>query len=184
LGYVLEAPAGAVEGLRAHPELILRQGMANGARFTHPELSELDRKIGEAAARAEAREKLVFGWLVKRVLEAAEALGACAEALARLDALQSAAALAAGQRWCRPALSDDEAYCVTGGRHPVVEAALPAGVGFVPNDCDLSPANRLMLLTGPNMAGKSTFLRQNALMIILAQAGLPVPAAAMRLGGG
>jgi DNA mismatch repair protein MutS len=182
LGYVLEAPAGAVEGLRAHPELILRQGMANGARFTHPELSELDRKIGEAAARAEAREKLVFGWLVKRVLEAADALGACAEALARLDALQSAAALAAGQRWCRPALSDDEAYCVTGGRHPVVEAALPAGVGFVPNDCDLSPANRLMLLTGPNMAGKSTFLRQNALMIILAQAGLPVPAAAMRLG--
>jgi DNA mismatch repair protein MutS len=182
LGYVLEAPAAAVEGLRAHPELILRQGMANGARFTHPELSELDRKIAEAAARAEARETLVFGWLVKQVLEAAEALAACAEALARLDALQSAAALAAGQRWCRPELSDDEAYCVTGGRHPVVEAALPAGIGFVPNDCDLSPANRLMLLTGPNMAGKSTFLRQNALMIILAQAGLPVPAAVMKLG--
>jgi DNA mismatch repair protein MutS len=182
LGYVMEAPSGAVEGLRAHPELILRQGMANGARFTHPELSALDRKIGEAAARAEAREKLVFGWLLKRVLEAAEALAGCAEALARLDALQSAAALASGQRWCRPQLSDDEAYCVTAGRHPVVEAALPAGAGFVPNDCDLSPANRLMLLTGPNMAGKSTFLRQNALMIILAQAGLPVPAADMRLG--
>jgi DNA mismatch repair protein MutS len=182
LGYVLEVPAVAVEKLRENPELILRQGMANGARFTHPELSELDRKIGEAAARAASREKLVFGWLVKRVLEVAEALAACAEALGRLDALQSAAALAAGQLWCRPDLSDDEAYCVTGGRHPVVEAALPAGVGFVPNDCDLSPANRLMLLTGPNMAGKSTFLRQNALMIILAQAGLPVPAASMKLG--
>jgi len=68
------------------------------------------------------------------------------------------------------------------GRHPVVEAALPPGAPFIPNDCDLSPASRLMLLTGPNMAGKSTFLRQNALMIILAQAGLPVPAAQMRLG--
>jgi DNA mismatch repair protein MutS len=182
LGYVVEVPSGAVEGLRERPELILRQGMANGARFTHPELSALDRKIGEAAVRAAAREKLVFGWLVKRVLAVVEALAACAEALGRLDALQSAAALGSGQRWCRPELSDDEAYCVTAGRHPVVEAALPAGVGFVPNDCDLSPANRLMLLTGPNMAGKSTFLRQNALMIILAQAGLPVPAASMKLG--
>jgi DNA mismatch repair protein MutS len=182
LGYVLEVPSVAVETLREHPELILRQGMANGARFTHPELSDLDRKIGEAAARAASREKLVFGWLVKRVLEVADALALCAAALGRLDALQSAAALAAGQRWCRPELSDDEAYCVAAGRHPVVEAALPAGVGFVPNDCDLSSANRLMLLTGPNMAGKSTFLRQNALMIILAQAGFPVPAAAMRLG--
>jgi DNA mismatch repair protein MutS len=182
LGYVLEAPSVAVETLRENPELILRQGMANGARFTHPELSALDRKISEAASRAATREKLVFGWLVKRVLEVANLLAACAGALGRLDALQSAAALASGQRWCRPELSDDEAYCVTSGRHPVVEAALPAGVGFVPNDCDLSPACRLMLLTGPNMAGKSTFLRQNALMIILAQAGLPVPAAQMRLG--
>jgi DNA mismatch repair protein MutS len=182
LGYVLEAPSGAVEKLRENSELILRQGMANGARFTHPELSELDRKIAEAAARAASREKLVFGWLVKQVLEVAEPLAACAAALARLDALQSAAALAQAGRWCRPDLSDDEAYDVAAGRHPVVEAALPPGVGFVPNDCDLSPAKRLMLLTGPNMAGKSTFLRQNALMIILAQAGLPVPAAKMSLG--
>jgi DNA mismatch repair protein MutS len=182
LGYVLEAPSGAVEKLRENAELILRQGMANGARFTHPELSELDRKIAEAAARAASREKLVFGWLVKQVLEVAEPLAACAAALARLDALQSAAALAENRLWCRPALSDDEAYCVVSGRHPVVEATLPPGVGFVPNDCDLSPAKRLMLLTGPNMAGKSTFLRQNALMIILAQAGLPVPAASMTLG--
>jgi DNA mismatch repair protein MutS len=182
LGYVLEAPAGAVEKLRENPELILRQGMANGARFTHPELSELDRRISEAAGRAAAREKVVFEWLVSQVLEVAEGLGRCAAALGRLDALQSAAALAENQRWCRPALSDDEAYCVVAGRHPVVEAALPPGVGFVPNDCDLSPSRRLMLLTGPNMAGKSTFLRQNALMIVLAQAGLPVPAGEMRLG--
>jgi DNA mismatch repair protein MutS len=182
LGYVVEVPSVAVEKLRENPELLLRQGMANGARFTHPELSTLDQRIAEAAARAAARERVVFGWLVKQVLAVAEPLAACAEALAVLDVLQSAAALAANNRWCQPVLSDDEAFEIRAGRHPVVEAALPPGAGFVPNHCDLSPNRRLMLLTGPNMAGKSTFLRQNALMVILAQAGLPVPAEAMRLG--
>jgi len=182
LGYVVEAPSVAVEKLRENPELLLRQGMANGARFTHPELSTLDQRITEAAARAATRERIVFGWLVKQVLAVAEPLAACAEALAMLDVLQSAAALAANNRWCQPILSDDEAFEIRGGRHPVVEAALPPGVGFVPNDCDLSPNRRLMLLTGPNMAGKSTFLRQNALMVILAQAGLPVPGEKMCLG--
>ncbi|MGE4482608.1 DNA mismatch repair protein MutS [Acidocella sp.] len=182
LGYVLEAPAAAVESLRAFPELQLRQGMANGARFTHPELLELDRRITEAAARASARERLVFSWLVNQVLESAEALAACAEMLALADVLQGAAQLALSGRYCCPDLSDDTAFCILAGRHPVVEAALPPGVGFIPNGCDLSPSQRLMLLTGPNMAGKSTFLRQNALLVILAQAGLPVPAEAMRLG--
>jgi len=182
LGYVVEVPSVAVEKIRENPELLLRQGMANGARFTHPELSTLDQRIAEAAARAAAREKIVFGWLVKQVLAVAEPLAACAEALAVLDALQSAATLAANGRWCRPVLSEDEAFEIRAGRHPVVEAALPPGVGFVPNHCDLSAARRLMLLTGPNMAGKSTFLRQNALMVILAQAGMPVPAEAMNLG--
>jgi DNA mismatch repair protein MutS len=182
LGYVVEVPAAAVEKLREQPEFLLRQGMANGARFSHPELTVLDERIAAAAARAAAREKLVFSWLVKQVLAVAEPLAACAAALALLDVLQSAAALAGTGRWCRPELSNDEAFEITAGRHPVVAAALPPGVGFVPNDSDLSPARRLMLLTGPNMAGKSTFLRQNALLIILAQAGLPVPAAAMRLG--
>jgi DNA mismatch repair protein MutS len=182
LGYVVEVPAVAVEKLRENPELILRQGLANGARFTHPELSALDRKIAEAASRAEARERIVFGWLVKRVLQLAERLAECAEALALVDVLQSAAMLSTNKGWCRPILSDDEAFEIRAGRHPVVEANLPPGVGFVPNHCDLSPNCRLMLLTGPNMAGKSTFLRQNALMVILAQAGLPVPAEMMRLG--
>jgi DNA mismatch repair protein MutS len=182
LGYVVEAPAAAVEKLREYPELILRQGMANGARFTHPELSALDRKIAEAAARAGLRERVVFGWLVKQVMALAEPLAACAEALALLDVLQSAASLSADKRWCRPELASDESFAIRAGRHPVVEAALPAGTGFVPNHCELSHGRRLMLLTGPNMAGKSTFLRQNALLIILAQAGLPVPAEAMRLG--
>ena len=182
LGYVIEAPAAAVDQLRAHPDLTLRQAMANGARFSTPELAELDRRISEAAERAAARERAVFASLSQAVLAYSDALGACAETLARLDVLQSCARLAEGGRWCRPAVSDSDAFLVRGGRHPVVEAALAGGAAFMPNDCDLSPARRVLLLTGPNMAGKSTFLRQNALMAILAQAGLPVPAESAEIG--
>ena len=182
LGYVMEVPAVAVEALRSHPDLTLRQGMANGARFGNAELAELDRRIAEAAERAAARELRVFQSLVAAVLQEAPALSALADTLARLDVLQSSAALAAGGRWCRPMVTDDEQFCIQGGRHPVVEAALKGQAAFVPNDCDLSPAQRVLLLTGPNMAGKSTFLRQNALIAILAQAGLPVPAASATIG--
>jgi DNA mismatch repair protein MutS len=240
LGYVVEAPAVAVEALRAHPELTLRQGMANGARFSSVELGELDRRITEAAERAGARERAVLARLVADVLAQGEAIAAAAAALAGLDVAQSAARLAEGGRWCRPVVSADVAFRIEAGRHPVVEAALagraeggaprttraarvagrsagPAGAGpeadaaggptgadmtgadmtgdgpaagpadraeaaFQPNDCDLSPERRVLLLTGPNMAGKSTFLRQNALIVILAQAGLPVPADSARIG--
>jgi DNA mismatch repair protein MutS len=182
LGYVLEAPAVAVEQLRAFGELTLRQGMANGARFTHPELSDLDRRITEAADRAAAREKLVFATLIEAAVAEAPALAAAAEALGALDVLQSCARLAEGGTWCRPSVDQSEAFCVKAGRHPVVEAALAGAAAFVPNDCDLSPERRVLLLTGPNMAGKSTFLRQNALIAILAQAGLPAPAASLHIG--
>jgi DNA mismatch repair protein MutS len=182
LGYVIEAPAPAVESLRAFPELTLRQGMANGARFTLAELSELDRRITEAAGRAEARERLVFATLVTATLAQADAIAAAAAALATLDALQSCARLAEGGDWCRPDITETDAFDITAGRHPVVEAAIAGTAAFVPNDCDLSPDRRVLLLTGPNMAGKSTYLRQNALIAILAQAGLPVPAAAARIG--
>jgi DNA mismatch repair protein MutS len=182
LGYVIEVAAPAVEKLRAHPDLTLRQGMANGARFSSAELSDLDRRISEAADRAAARERTVVAHLVACALEQAEALGACAAALAALDVAQSCARLAAGGAWCRPVLSDDGAFRIEAGRHPVVEAALAGSASFVPNGCDLSPDRRVLLLTGPNMAGKSTFLRQNALMVILAQAGLPVPAASAHIG--
>ena len=182
LGYVIEAPAAAVETLRAHPDLTLRQGMANGARFTHPKLSDLDRRITEAAERAQARERVVLTLLVKAVLAHSDVIAGAAAALALVDALQSCARLAEGGDWCRPEVLDTDAFCITGGRHPVVQAALPGGAAFVPNDCDLSLDRRVLLLTGPNMAGKSTYLRQNALMAILAQAGLPVPAASARIG--
>jgi DNA mismatch repair protein MutS len=182
LGYVIEAPAAVVERLRDFPELTLRQGMANGARFTLPELSDLDRRIAEAAERAGARERVVFAHLVEAVLKQADALAACADALAFLDVMQSAARLAEGGHWCRPVVSDDESFEIRTGRHPVVEAALAGTAAFVPNHCDLSPERRVLLLTGPNMAGKSTFLRQNALIVVLAQSGLPVPAEAARIG--
>ncbi len=182
LGYVIEAPAAAVEKLRDFPELTLRQGMANGARFTTPELSDLDRRISEAGERAAARERAVFAHLVQTALAHADALAACADALALLDATQSAAKLAEAGTWCRPTVTDDDAFLVRAGRHPVVEAALAGHAQFVPNDCDLSPEQRVLLLTGPNMAGKSTFLRQNALIVVLAQAGLPVPAEGATIG--
>jgi len=182
LGYVIEAPAQAVEKLREYPELTLRQGMANGARFSTPELADLDRRIGEADERAAARERAVFAHLVRTALDRAETLASCADSLAMLDVAQSAASVAQPGTWCRPAVTEDTQFYVKGGRHPVVEAALGGQAAFVPNDCDLSPDRRLLLLTGPNMAGKSTFLRQNALIVVLAQAGLPVPAERAQIG--
>jgi len=182
IGYMIEVPAAAVETLRAHPDLTLRQGMANGARFTNVELSDLDRRIAEAGERAAGRERAVFAHLVRQALDQADTLAQAADALALLDVLQSCASLGNSVTYCRPAVSDDAVFRITAGRHPVVEAALAGSAPFVPNGCDLSPGRRLMLLTGPNMAGKSTFLRQNALIVILAQAGLPVPAAAAEIG--
>jgi DNA mismatch repair protein MutS len=182
LGYVIEAPTAGVEMLRAHNELTLRQGMANGARFTHAELSALDRRITEAAERAAARERRIFATLVEAALAAAEAVAEAAAALAELDALQACARLAEGGDWCRPEISDTSVFRVQAGRHPVVEGAIAGQAAFVPNECDLSPERRVLLLTGPNMAGKSTYLRQNALIAILAQAGLPVPAASAEIG--
>ena len=182
LGYVIEAPAVAVERLRGVPELTLRQGMANGARFTTPELVDLDRRIAEAGENANARERAVFAHLVRQCLDQAETLAGCADALALLDAAQSAAKLAESGTWCRPIVTSDYEFSITRGRHPVVEAALSGAASFIANDCDLSPERRVLLLTGPNMAGKSTFLRQNAIIVILAQAGLPIPAEAAVIG--
>jgi len=175
-GYVMEVPAQAVERLRRNPDLILRQSMANSARFVSSELVELDRRIAEAAERAQHRERAVFEAVVAQVLAKADALAKAAEALALLDVLQSAAGLAESGKWCRPEISTDYAFHIEAGRHPVVEAALAGRGTFIPNDCNLGPDRRVLLLTGPNMAGKSTYLRQNALAVILAQAGLPVPA--------
>ena len=182
LGYVIEVQAAAVEKLRAFPELTLRQGMANGARFTTPDLSELDRRISEAGERAAARERTVFAHLVRSALGHAEALAACADALALLD-VGAIGGETGGVRHLVPSRRDR--------RRRIPDPRRPSSGGgggarrhaaFVPNHCDLSPERRVLLLTGPNMAGKSTYLRQNALIVVLAQAGLPVPAEAARIG--
>jgi DNA mismatch repair protein MutS len=182
LGYVLEAPAVAVEKLRGEASLTLRQGMANGARFTHSDLSDLDRRITEAADAAARRERSILDHLAGLIRGEESSLADCAQALALLDVLCACARLAEGGSWCRPEVSETNEFAITGGRHPVVDANLPPGTAFVPNDCTLPPDRRILLLTGPNMAGKSTFLRQNALAVILAQAGLPVPATGARIG--
>jgi len=185
LGYVIEMSAAAARGLAGERRLILRQGTASIARFTTDRLAGLDAALGEALGRAAAREAELVAGLTEAVL-AEPALPELAAALARLDVLLGAAALAGeggtGASWCAPELAEDDSFLLTACRHPVVEAALPPARPFTPNGCDLSPERRLMLLTGPNMAGKSTFLRQTALAVVLAQAGLPVPAARARIG--
>jgi DNA mismatch repair protein MutS len=188
LGYFAEVPEAA--GLRLReanpaplPGLAHRQTMAGTMRFVTTELAELDARIVSAAAEAEAREAALLAALAAAVRAEAEAIAAAAGALAEIDVAAATAVLAETANWVRPEIGEDRAFVVEDGRHPVVEAALrEAGSAFVANGADLSPGGRLWLVTGPNMAGKSTFLRQNALIAILAQAGLFVPARSARIG--
>jgi DNA mismatch repair protein MutS len=165
-----------------------RQSMANATRFSTAELADLEIRIGRAADQALALELAIFDELAAKVMAVAAAVAATGRALAALDVAAALADLAARENYVRPALSDEPDFVVEGGRHPVVEAALQrqssagGGAGFVPNDCDLGIERRLWLLTGPNMAGKSTFLRQNALIAVMAQAGSFVPAKQATIG--
>ncbi|HUK59023.1 MAG TPA: DNA mismatch repair protein MutS [Stellaceae bacterium] len=163
---------------------IHRQTLASSVRYGTVELGELESKISSAADKALALELGCFEELVAAVLDRAAPLAAAAAALAALDVAAGLAELAADERHVRPEIDEGRDFVVVGGRHPVVEAALAAahGAGFVPNDCTLADGERLWLLTGPNMAGKSTFLRQNALITILAQMGAFVPAEHARIG--
>jgi DNA mismatch repair protein MutS len=181
LGFFVEVTAQHADKL---PERFTRrQGLANAARFATPELADLELKLNEADARARAREQEILEGLTAEVVDHGAALNALAAAVAALDVAAGWAELAAAEGWVRPELADDLAFVVEGGRHPVVEAAVARDGGrFVANDCRLGDDDRLWLLTGPNMAGKSTFLRQNALLAILAQAGAFVPATRFRLG--
>jgi DNA mismatch repair protein MutS len=157
-------------------------------RFTTTELGELEAKIASAADRALGRELDIFEKLTQAVIAAGDTIKRCADALASLDVSSALAALAAERDYTRPEIDDGLAFVIEGGRHPVVEQALSRdGTPFVANDCDLSPpeettAGRIWLITGPNMAGKSTFLRQNALIAILAQMGSFVPARHAQIG--
>jgi DNA mismatch repair protein MutS len=184
LGYFIEVGARHADALMAPDSgFTHRQTMAGAVRFNSLKLHEEAARIAEAGGHALACEEAHFGALVAEVVAAREAIAATAAALARLDVGAGNAERAAEGDWCRPEIAEDAGLAITGGRHPVVEAALAkAGERFVANDCRLSTDNRLWLIGGPNMGGKSTFLRQNALIVLLAQAGVFVPASAARIG--
>ncbi len=193
LGFYIEVSAnhaGAMTGSdEAKAKFIHRQTMASAMRFTTTELAGLETKIANAADRALAIESAVFEALVTEAVAEAAKIRAGADALAVLDVSAALALLSESEDWCRPQVDASLAFAVEGGRHPVVEQALRrSGEGpFVANDCDLSPegdreAGAIWLLTGPNMGGKSTFLRQNALIAILAQMGSFVPARQAHIG--
>ena len=185
IGYHIEVTATHVDKLDlAALGFTRRQSMSNATRFSTAELADLETRIGRAADQALALELAIFETLVGEVMAVAAAVAAAGRALARLDVAAALAELAVSGNYVRPVLSDAPSFTIAGGRHPVVEAALlrQGGSGFVPNDCDLGDARRLWLLTGPNMAGKSTFLRQNALIAVMAQAGSFVPAKEATIG--
>ncbi len=182
IGHHVEVPGKQAD--RLDERFIHRQTMANSARYTTTELIELAGRITGAADRTLALELELFEDLVKEAVARAPEIAAAARALAALDVAAALAELAVSARWTRPAVDTSTAFDVRGGRHPVVEAALVASRAgaFVANDCDLGDGNRLWLITGPNMAGKSTFLRQNAVIAVLAQMGSFVPADHARIG--
>lgn len=189
LGYFVEVTQTNAGVLTAPPwDSIFRhrQTMAQAMRFTTDELSELEVKIGDASERALARELALFEALTAQLVSAQDGLRDVARALAEIDVLSALAKMADEGSFVRPQMDVGTAFDVTAARHPVVSAVLKRNGGtFVPNDCQLSDSAgsaRLAIVTGPNMAGKSTFLRQNALMVILAQAGSFVPAEAARIG--
>ncbi len=185
LGYFIETTDTHADKMMSPPlsdTFIHRQTTANQVRFTTVELSTLETRILNAGGQAIEIEKRLYFSLKEAILDRSDALGALTSALAEFDLSTALADLARSENWCRPVVDESRDFRIEGGRHPVVETALRReGAPFVANDCDLSGAG-IWLLTGPNMAGKSTFLRQNALIAILAQMGSWVPAQSARIG--
>jgi DNA mismatch repair protein MutS len=189
LGYFIEVTSSHSAKMLAEPlseKFIHRQTTANSVRFTTVELSEMETRILNAGNEALEIEKRLYSMLKDAVLDVAPAISSAADALAEIDLTAAFADIALAENWCRPKVDDSRSFDVTGGRHPVVERALRAqgGAPFIANDCDLSAESgaAIWLLTGPNMAGKSTFLRQNALIALLAQTGSFVPATSAKIG--
>ncbi|MBS1165226.1 MAG: mutS [Proteobacteria bacterium] len=188
LGYFIEVAPNYAQAMTSEPLnrlFIHRQTLAGAMRFSTTELSELEGRIASAAERALAVELSVFGELARATVEAGGAIKRAADMLAALDVATALAELAAAEGYVRPRVDSSLTFRVDGGRHPVVEQMLrEEGGSFVANGCDVGgeAAGKLWLVTGPNMAGKSTFLRQNALIAVLAQIGSFVPARAAHIG--
>lgn len=185
IGYFIEVQSKFAPEMLENKDFIHRQSVLNATRFTTVELTELENKIRGAADKALAMELEMFDNLVKDVRLASEDISRTAKAMAELDVSSALADLAVEKNYCRPQIDDSLVFDVKEGRHPVVENAISkenAGA-FVGNNCQLDDAHgRLWLLTGPNMAGKSTFLRQNAIIAIMAQMGSFVPCASAHIG--
>jgi len=191
LGYFVEVTAQHGDKLMSAPlnaTFIHRQTLAGQVRFTTAELGETEAKIANAGERALNLELEIFDRLTAKALAAGEDLRAAAHAFALLDVATALAKLAVDDNYVRPEVDASLGFAIEGGRHTVVEQALKRdGAPFIANNCDLSPApsqksGQIWLVTGPNMAGKSTFLRQNALIALLAQIGAFVPASRARIG--
>ncbi|MBV1707946.1 MAG: DNA mismatch repair protein MutS [Hyphomicrobiales bacterium] len=190
LGYYVEVPQVLAERMTRPPlsdTFIHRQTMADAMRFSTVELGDLDARIRAAGEEALARELALFEDFAARLVAEAESLSRLAAALATLDVSVTLAEIARRAGHVRPKIDASLAFAISGGRHPVVEAALKLeGSAFVANDCALAgddgQETRLAIVTGPNMAGKSTFLRQNALIVVMAQMGAFVPARAAHIG--
>ncbi|MGV6820560.1 MAG: DNA mismatch repair protein MutS [Parvularcula sp.] len=191
LGYMIDVGNAHADGLRdpVHADLFRhRQTLANSTRFVTAELAELDQRILQSGENAMAREVEIFEQLTARICDAYTDIMTVADTLARVDVLAGLAKLAIEQNYVRPEVVEGTVFEICDGRHPVVEQMVADATSrtrsFVPNSCRLGDERsaEVVLMTGPNMAGKSTFLRQNALMAVLAQAGSFVPAASARIG--
>lgn len=182
LGYFIEITQ--MHEKKVLESFIHRQTLANNMRYTTVELSELERNITEAADKTLKLELELYGEWLQLIQQEAEALLRAARAQAAIDVALSHAELASLWHYCRPVVDESLNFAISGGRHPVVEQTLKKreGTQFIRNGCDLSTHQRLWLITGANMAGKSTFLRQNALIAILAQIGGFVPAERAHIG--
>jgi DNA mismatch repair protein MutS len=181
-GFYIEVTQGQVD--KVPMDYLRRQTLKNAERFITPELKAFEDKALSAQERALAREKLLYEQLVDQLQSHLEELSDLARALASLDALAALAERAATLDWCRPQFVKEPCIAIEAGRHPVVQARLAetGGGNFMPNDCRLDASRRMLVITGPNMGGKSTFMRQVALIALLAAMGSFVPAKACRLG--
>ena len=178
-GYAIEVPKAHVASVP--PDYTRKQTLANGERYVTPELRELDAAIASAESRQQRLEGVLYENLVERIAARVDDLLVTADALAELDAYCSLAHVAGERGYVRPSFTEDSSVEVVDGRHPVMESLL--GSAFVPNDLHAGTERaRFILLTGPNMGGKSTYLRQTALLVVLAQIGSFVPARTARLG--
>ena len=182
LGYHIEVRSIHAEKLMSNTKFIHRQTTAQALRFTTIELADLERELTTAANRALTIEQSLYDSLVQELLKCETKIAQCASIIAQIDVALSTASLAENHNYVRPVITNNAQFMIEAGRHPVVEFTSGGKATFIENDCDLLQGKKIWLVTGPNMAGKSTFLRQNALMVILAQAGLFVPAKKANIG--